>query len=105
MVCLVGDAGGREWEWDAGGGGVGGEPAGSERGRGGGCWRVRGGGFWSGGRCFGGGLVGHEWEESGAGAPRKYYRVTGAGDERLAALKGYWQELTETLSELGADRG
>ncbi len=41
----------------------------------------------------------------GAGAPRTSYRVPGAGDERLAALKGYWQELTETLSELGADRG
>ena len=47
------------------------------------------------------GLLEHEWEESEAGPPRKYYRVTTAGDERLLALKGYWQELTETLSELG----
>lgn len=47
------------------------------------------------------GLLEHEWEESESGPPRKYYRVTAAGDERLAALKGYWQELSETLSELG----
>ncbi len=48
------------------------------------------------------GLLEHEWEESESGPPRKYYRVTDAGDERLTALNEYWQELTETLSELGA---
>jgi PadR family transcriptional regulator len=48
------------------------------------------------------GLLEHEWEESESGPPRKYYRVTAAGDERLTALNEYWQELTETLSELGA---
>ena len=48
------------------------------------------------------GVLEHEWEESESGPPRKYYRVTAAGDERLTALRGYWQELTETLTKLGA---
>jgi len=50
------------------------------------------------------GLLEHEWEESESGPPRKYYRVTVAGEERLAALNGYWKELTQTLAELGATR-
>lgn len=50
------------------------------------------------------GLLEHEWEESESGPPRKYYRVTAAGDERLVAFNGYWQELTETLAELGETR-
>lgn len=47
------------------------------------------------------GLVDYEWQESGAGPPRKYYRLTGAGEQALAGLQGYWQHLTETLNRIG----
>ena len=50
------------------------------------------------------GLLDHEWEESGSGPPRKYYRVTEAGTERLQQLSAYWRRLDDTLTELGAIR-
>ena len=50
------------------------------------------------------GLLEHEWEESDSGPPRKYYRVTDAGTERLSQLIAYWKQLDGTLTELGAIR-
>jgi PadR family transcriptional regulator PadR len=46
-------------------------------------------------------LVDYEWQESDAGPPRKYYRLTEAGQRALAELQGYWQHLTETLNRIG----
>jgi PadR family transcriptional regulator, regulatory protein PadR len=46
-------------------------------------------------------LVDYEWQESDAGPPRKYYRLTDAGRQALAELQGYWQHLTDTLNRLG----
>lgn len=47
------------------------------------------------------GLVDYEWRESGAGPPRKYYRLTDTGKLALSELQGYWQHLTETLNRIG----
>jgi PadR family transcriptional regulator PadR len=46
-------------------------------------------------------LVDYEWQESDAGPPRKYYRLTDAGRTALAELQRYWQHLTDTLNRLG----
>src|SRR5690606_2362792 len=46
-------------------------------------------------------LVDYEGRESGGGAPRKYYRLTGTGQRALAELQGYWNHLTETLDRIG----
>jgi PadR family transcriptional regulator PadR len=46
-------------------------------------------------------LVDYEWQESDAGPPRKYYRLTDQGRNALAELQGYWQHLTDTLNRLG----
>jgi PadR family transcriptional regulator PadR len=48
-------------------------------------------------------LVDYEWVESGAGPPRKYYRLTDKGGAHLADLAAYWRELNETLDELGPE--
>ena len=50
------------------------------------------------------GLFDHEWEESDSGPPRKYYRVTKAGTERLGQLGAYWRQLDDTLTDLGGGR-
>ena len=47
------------------------------------------------------GLFDHEWEESDSGPPRKYYRVTKSGAERLEQLNAYWRKLDDTLTDLG----
>jgi PadR family transcriptional regulator PadR len=46
------------------------------------------------------GLVDYEWQESDAGPPRKYYRLTDSGRAQLAELDGYWARLNTTISEL-----
>jgi len=48
------------------------------------------------------GLVDYEWQESGAGPPRKYYRLTDAGRHALEELQGYWTHLNDTLTRLGS---
>ena len=50
------------------------------------------------------GLFDHEWEESDSGPPRKYYRLTKSGTERLGQLNAYWRRLANTLTYLGAIR-
>ena len=47
------------------------------------------------------GLVDYEWQESGAGPPRKYYQLTAKGKSQLAELNDYWQYINTTISELG----
>ena len=44
------------------------------------------------------GLVEHEWKESAAGPPRKYYSLTRAGAQKLEALTQYWKTLSETIA-------
>jgi PadR family transcriptional regulator, regulatory protein PadR len=47
------------------------------------------------------GLVDYEWQESGAGPPRKYYRLTASGRAQLAELDAYWARINKTIVELG----
>jgi PadR family transcriptional regulator len=47
------------------------------------------------------GLVDHEWQESAAGPPRKYFRLTTAGREQLASFREYWASLSRLIEELG----
>jgi len=47
------------------------------------------------------GLVDYEWQESGAGPPRKYYRLTAAGQSELAELDEYWARINKTVAALG----
>jgi PadR family transcriptional regulator PadR len=49
------------------------------------------------------GLVDYEWVESGAGPPRKYYRLTDKGGAHLADFTAYWRQLNDTLDHLGQD--
>lgn len=46
-------------------------------------------------------LVLYEWQESDAGPPRKYYRLTEAGKAQLAALDDYWNRINRTIADLG----
>lgn len=46
-------------------------------------------------------LVRYEWQESGVGPPRKYYRLTDAGKSQLAALDDYWNRINRTISDIG----
>ncbi|MES1200958.1 MAG: PadR family transcriptional regulator [Pseudomonadota bacterium] len=46
-------------------------------------------------------LVDYQWVESGAGPPRKYYKLTDKGRTRLDDLSAYWANLNTTLEQLG----
>jgi PadR family transcriptional regulator PadR len=46
-------------------------------------------------------LVQYEWQESDAGPPRKYYRLTDAGKTQLAALDEYWNRINRTIADMG----
>ena len=47
------------------------------------------------------GLVDYEWQESGAGPPRKYYKLTASGRTQLTLLDEYWARLNKTMAEMG----
>ena len=47
------------------------------------------------------GLVDYEWQESGAGPPRKYYQLTAKGKAQVAELNDYWKHLNATITQLG----
>ncbi|HEY7446382.1 MAG TPA: PadR family transcriptional regulator [Vicinamibacterales bacterium] len=47
------------------------------------------------------GLVDYEWQESDAGPPRKYYKLTLKGTSQLAELNQYWTQINTTINELG----
>lgn len=46
-------------------------------------------------------LVQYDWQESDAGPPRKYYRLTDVGRAQLAALDDYWNRINRTIADLG----
>ena len=46
-------------------------------------------------------LVQYDWQESDAGPPRKYYRLTDAGRAPLAALDDYWNRINHTIADMG----
>ncbi|HPF25335.1 MAG TPA: PadR family transcriptional regulator [Steroidobacteraceae bacterium] len=46
-------------------------------------------------------LVDYEWQESESGPPRKYYKLTPTGQSTLAELQSYWQQLNNTITQLG----
>jgi PadR family transcriptional regulator, regulatory protein PadR len=45
-------------------------------------------------------LVDYEWQESEAGPPRKYYRLTAKGRSQLVELNDYWREINRTIQKL-----
>ncbi len=45
-------------------------------------------------------LLSYEWRESTQGPPRKYYVLTGDGEQMLAELDKAWSELTHTVNIL-----
>src|ERR1700674_238811 len=47
------------------------------------------------------GLVEYVWQESDAGPPRKYYKLTTKGNSQLAELNEYWKSINATVSQLG----
>jgi PadR family transcriptional regulator PadR len=47
------------------------------------------------------GIVDYEWQESEAGPPRKYYRLTAKGNQQLAELNDYWKAINTTVHQLG----
>ena len=47
------------------------------------------------------GLLDYEWQESDAGPPRKYYRLTGKGKSHLGELNDYWKDINATVNQLG----
>ena len=47
------------------------------------------------------GTVDYEWQESDAGPPRKYYKLTTKGRAQLAELTEYWDYLNQTLNSVG----
>jgi PadR family transcriptional regulator PadR len=47
------------------------------------------------------GLVDYEWQESEAGPPRKYYRLTPRGRAHLRDLQDYWRDINATIDQLG----
>ena len=46
------------------------------------------------------GWVDVRWETPARGVPRKYYRLTAAGREELARLKGEWQAFVSAMAAL-----
>src|ERR1700729_4247447 len=50
-------------------------------------------------------LVDYEWQESEAGPPRKYYKLTAKGREQLRETNEYWQKISGTVRSLGPKPG
>jgi PadR family transcriptional regulator, regulatory protein PadR len=48
------------------------------------------------------GLLDYQWQESDAGPPRKYYRLTAAGERQLAGFDAYWARLSQTIESMGS---
>lgn len=46
-------------------------------------------------------LVDYEWQESDAGPPRKYYKLTAKGRQQLEELNGYWKYINTVINKLG----
>lgn len=48
-------------------------------------------------------LIDHEWKESKNGPPRKYFKLSQKGRERMTELMKHMQLLGSTLTNLGGD--
>ena len=48
------------------------------------------------------GLLDYEWQESAAGPPRKYYRLTAAGEDQWREFRRYWASLTAVIDTVGS---
>lgn len=46
------------------------------------------------------GLLAYTWQESTAGPPRKYYRLTPEGEEALLLLWDAWKDMALTVEQL-----
>ena len=46
------------------------------------------------------GLLSYRWEESNSGPPRKYYKLTPAGDTFLKNLQETWKELVKAVESI-----
>ncbi len=44
------------------------------------------------------GLISSRWQESPAGPPRKYYRLTEPGEKALTSMSARWQVLTKQVN-------
>lgn len=51
-------------------------------------------------RLKNGDLLTYRWEESNAGPPRKYYKLTEKGEHFLTELTETWQELANAVQEI-----
>lgn len=51
-------------------------------------------------RLKNGGLVEYKWVESKSGPPRKYYTLTGLGEEFLKGLSITWQDLLHSTTQI-----
>src|SRR5690242_8441974 len=47
------------------------------------------------------GAVDYDWQESDAGPPRKYYKLTAKGKAQLGELNEYWKDINATINQLG----
>lgn len=47
-------------------------------------------------------LLSYEWIESNQGPPRKYYQLTGKGEEALGELEMSWKELNDTALHIAS---
>ncbi len=50
-------------------------------------------------RLKNGGLLAYRWEESTSGPPRKYYKLTDAGEDYLKELQNSWYELVSAVNK------
>jgi len=46
------------------------------------------------------GFIEAEWSRPERGVPRKYYRLTTAGKNRLAELQGGWKQFSATINQV-----
>ena len=46
------------------------------------------------------GVLTYRWEESNSGPPRKYYALTGEGNDLYAQLRTTWDELSRAVNNL-----
>ncbi len=46
------------------------------------------------------GLLSYRWEESTQGPPRKYYKITEAGQKSLEEMTADWREMVEAVERL-----
>ncbi len=57
------------------------------------------------GRLNKGGVVGTTWRESPVGPPRKYYRLSPAGERELDAMATSWRDLSSAIETLLGQAG